>query len=411
MKNIIEMREKRMNLVNQAREILDRAENEKRNPNAEEETQYNKIMADVENLRKEIEREEKLQDVEREMSQSLGTVAGGKGQPAAGQPQSTNPRASEEYRAVFNRYLVGGISALNPTEIKNLQATNDPEGGFTIAPEQFINELLKAVDNMVFIRQWARKFTLTTSTSLGVPTLETNPNDFDWTSEIAAVNEDTAMTFGKRALTPHPLSKLIKVSNKLLRVSSQNPEQIVRDRMAYIYGLTHEKAFLTGNGVNQPLGVFTASTDGISTSRDVSDGNTTTSIGFDGLKSAKYALKQQYLRNAKWLFHRDGVAQIDKLKDANGQYLWQPSVQIGEPDRLLNIPVYMSEYVPNTFTTGQYVGMLADFSFYWIVDSLEFAIQRLVELYAGNNQVGFIGRGETDGMPTLEEAFVRVKLA
>lgn len=411
MKNIIEMRGKRMNLVNQARELLDRAENEKRSPNAEEETQYNKIMADVENLRKEIEREEKLQDAERELDQSLGKIAGGKGQPAAGQPQGTNLRASEEYRASFNRYLVGGISALNPAEIKNLQATDDSLGGYTIAPEQFINELLKAVDNMVFIRQWARKFSLTTSTSLGVPTLETNPNDFDWTSEIAAVNEDTSMTFGKRVLTPHPLSKLIKVSNKLLRVSSQNPEQIVRDRMAYIYGLTHEKAFLTGNGVNQPLGVFTASTDGISTGRDVSDGNTTTAIGFDGLKSAKYALKQQYLRNAKWLFHRDAVAQIDKLKDANGQYLWQPSVQVGEPDRLLNIPVYMSEYVPNTFATGNYVGMLADFSFYWIADSLEFAIQRLMELYAGNNQVGFIGRGETDGMPTLEEAFVRVKLA
>lgn len=405
------MREKRMNLVNQARELLDRAENENRSLHADEEQQYNKIMSDVENLRKEIEREEKLQDAERELSQSLGTIAGGKGQPAAGQPQSTNPRASEEYRAAFNRYLVGGVSALNQVEFKNLQATDETLGGYTIAPEQFVNELLKAVDDAVYIRQWSRKFTLTSSTSLGVPTLEANPNDFDWTSEIAAVTEDTAMKFGKRSLTPHPLSKLIKASNKLLRVSSQNPEQIVRERMAYVLGLTHEKAFLTGSGVNQPLGIFTASTDGISTGRDVSDGNQTTSITIDGLKSAKYALKQQYHRNAKWLFHRDAVEQIDKLKDTTGQYLWQPSIQIGEPDRLLNFPVYMSEFVPNTFTTGQYVGMLADFSYYWIADSLEFAIQRLMELYAGNNQVGFIGRSETDGMPVLEEAFVRVKLA
>lgn len=411
MRNVIEMREKRVNLVNQARELLDRAENENRSLHADEEQQYNKIMSDVENLRKEIEREEKLQAEEHQMSQSLGTIAGGKGQPAAGQYVPTNPRATEEYRAAFNRYLVGGISALNPSEIKNLQATDDTLGGYTIAPEQFVNELLKAVDDFVYIRQWARKFAVTSSTSLGVPTLESNPNDFDWTSEITPANEDAAMTFGKRSLTPHPLSKLIKVSNKLLRVSAQDPEQIVRDRMAYVFGLTHEKAFLTGNGVNQPLGVFTASNDGISTARDVSDGNTTTAIKFDGLKSAKYKLKQQYHRNARWLFHPDAVQQIDKEKDANGQYIWQPSVQVGQPDVLLGFPVYTSYYIPNTFTTGNYVGMLADFSFYWIADSLDFGIQRLVELYATTNQVGFLGRGETDGMPVLEEAFVRVKLA
>jgi len=102
---------------------------------------------------------------------------------------------------------------------------------------------------------------------------------------------------------------------------------------------------------------------------------------------------------------------ITKLKDGEGQYIWRESVRVGEPDRLLGQPVMMSEYAPNTFTTGLYVGLLGDFSFYWIADSLSMQIQRLVELYAGNNQIGFIGRQETDGMPVLEEAFARVTLA
>jgi len=105
------------------------------------------------------------------------------------------------------------------------------------------------------------------------------------------------------------------------------------------------------------------------------------------------------------------VERIAKLKDNDGQYIWRESTRVGEPDRLLGLPVMMSEYVPNTFTTGQYVGMLADFSAYWIVDALDMQIQRLVELYAEANQVGFIARRELDGMPTLEEAFVRAKLA
>jgi HK97 family phage major capsid protein len=70
-----------------------------------------------------------------------------------------------------------------------------------------------------------------------------------------------------------------------------------------------------------------------------------------------------------------------------------------------------SEWAPNTFTTGQCVGLLGDFSHYWIADALSMQIQRLNELYAETNQVGFIGRLETDGAPVLEEAFVRVKLA
>ena len=70
-----------------------------------------------------------------------------------------------------------------------------------------------------------------------------------------------------------------------------------------------------------------------------------------------------------------------------------------------------SEWAPNTFTTGEYVGLLGDFSHYWIADALSMQIQRLNELYAETNQVGFIGRLETDGAPVLEEAFVRVKLA
>ena len=190
-----------------------------------------------------------------------------------------------------------------------------------------------------------------------------------------------------------------------------NVEQLVRERMAYKFAVPQEKGFLTGNGSGQPLGVFTASNDGISTGRDVSTGNTTTGIQFDGLIEAKYSLKGSYWPRARWMFHRDGMKQIALLKDGEGQYIWRESVRAGEPDRVLGLPVMMSEFAPNTFTTGLYVGLLGDWSRYWIADALSFQLQRLVELYAVTNQVGFIGRLETDGMPVLEEAFVRVKLA
>jgi HK97 family phage major capsid protein len=123
------------------------------------------------------------------------------------------------------------------------------------------------------------------------------------------------------------------------------------------------------------------------------------------------SLKAGYWTKGKWLFHRDAVKMLSKLKDGEGQYLWRMSVRDGEPDTILSQPLMISEYAPNTFTTGLYVGMFGDFSNYWIADLLDMQIQRLVELYAETNQDGFIGRYEGDGMPVLEEAFARVKLA
>lgn len=182
-------------------------------------------------------------------------------------------------------------------------------------------------------------------------------------------------------------------------------------RLAYKLSVVMENAFLNGTGVNQPLGVFTASAQGISTGRDVSTGNTATEMRFDGLIEAKYTLKAQYWPMARWIFHRSGIKQIAKLKDGEGQYLWQPTTQQGQPDRILGLPVWASEYAPSTFTASQYVGILGDFSNYWIADALNMDMQRLDELYAATGQVGFISRVEADGMPVLEEAFVRVKLA
>ena len=102
---------------------------------------------------------------------------------------------------------------------------------------------------------------------------------------------------------------------------------------------------------------------------------------------------------------------ISKLKHGDGHYMLQVGLaQDGGFDRLLGLPVAESERVPNTFTSGLYVGLLGDFRHYTIVDGLDMDMQRLDELHARTNQVGFIGRLKTDGAPTLSEAFARVKL-
>lgn len=406
-KKLIELREKRAKLIADARALNEKATTEKRGLTAEEDSNWNKMMNDADELRKQIDAEQRLIDAEREIAES--EQRSGKTTPADDKGKGpVNRRATPEYQEAFTAFLCG---AATPDQKRALQSDIDTSGSFIVAPQQFVATLIKSIDDEVFMRGLATKFQVTSSDSMGAPSLDADPADADWTAEILTGNEDSTMAFGKRELRPHPLAKRIKISNKLLRIAAMSPEALVQARLSYKFAVSQEKGFLTGSGSNQPLGVFTASANGVSAARDVSTDNTTTAITMDGLLNAKYSLKGGYLKNAQWLFHRDAVKMIAKLKDTTNQYIWEPSKKVGDPDMLLGRPVNQSEYVPNTFTTGLYVGMLADFSYYWIADALDMQIQRLNELYAETNQTGYIGRLETDGMPVLAEAFARVKLA
>ena len=391
--------------IKAGRDILNKAEAENRELSADEQTQYDKSFADAAKLKKQIDTEQSQRELEREAAESALANShpnnGGDGSDGGSREKNI---PEKEFRNFLRTGIVG-------PELRALQADSDPGGGYTVAPEMFVTQLIKAIDDLVFIRSLATVIPIFGHASLGAPSLDNDPADAAWTPEIGAVSEDSTMTFGKRELTPHQLTKLVKVAMKLLEVSALAIDALVIARLAYKFAITEEKAFNTGSGAGQPLGVFTASNDGIPTGRDVSTDNTTTAMTADGILNNFYNLKAAYRRNADWLFHRDGVKNVSKLKDGNGQYIWRPGLVEGEPDRLLGRPVNESEYAPNTFTTGLYVGILGDFTYYWIADSLSFSMQRLMELYAGNNQVGFIGRAYVDGMPVLGEAFSRVKLA
>ena len=412
-KEIQELRDKRARLVEQCRAIATKAQTEKRALTSEEQTNYDKIFAEQRTLGEQIQREEQLLEAERQSLHGEGEQQHENRQREGAQKGDDNwgVRSTENYANAFNMFLRHG-DRIGTKEMRDLSVGEGTKGGF-LAPKAFVNQLIKAIDDILFIRQLATKLTVIGSSSLGCPSLDTDISDGDWTAEVPAseMSADSSMSFGSRELVPHLSSKLVKSSRKLLANPAVNAQEIILSRLAYKMAVTQEKAFMTGSGSNQPLGLFTASNNGISTARDVATGNETTSITFAGLNATKYALKSGYRKNAQWLFHRDGVKQIAGLTDDNGQYIWQPSKAMGEADMLLGHAIMESEYAPNTFTTGQYVGLLGDFSYYWIADSLDLEIQVLFELFASKNQVGHIGRTECDGMPVLAEAFSRVKLA
>lgn len=436
-----ELRAQRAKLIEQGRAIHAKAKAETRELTAEEReqddklwTEGDKLKAQYEQLEADQRRASRLDEAHEQLSQSAGreTRSGQPGRLPEGKGNeplairieqrrawSRTPivhefsyapgtaayrRNQPDMRAAFRDYLrTGHISA-------QLQTDSAVDGGYLTMPEQLVAELIKDLDDVVWLRRLCRTFA-TSAQSLGARKRTARMSTFAWGQELTTPTADSSLKFGKRSLTPHYMTGEISVSNDLLRAAELNPEMIVREEMARDSGEVEEDAFLEGNGSGQPLGVFTASADGVSTGRDVATGSTT-SITADGLRNAKYSLKQSYRADPSigWLFHRDAIKIISKLKDGAGDYLWQQGITQGDPDRLLNYPVYESERAPNTFTSNLYVGMLACWRFYWIVDGLDFGIQTH-DLDIRSNLKGFIARRKVDGMPMVEEAFARLKCA
>jgi len=404
--DIRSLQQKRAKLAGDARAILD-AVPAGEELSAEDSQRFDALMDEADQLDGQIAREKR----QRELDSRIADDDPDDPDPEPGDPADP----AEVARQAFGRYLAHGERGLTEEQARALQITPDEQGGHLVAPQQFVEQLIKFVDDMVHIRGLATTMTLTEGESLGAPSLDTDVSDFDWTTELGTGTEDSDMKFGKRELRPHPLAKRIKVSRTLLRRGSMSPETIVRDRLGYKVGVTQEKAYMTGDGAQKPLGLFVASAQGIPTARDSAIGAAgaipATTATADQLIDAKYTLKEQYWRTARWLFHRDIIKVVRKIKDSDGQYVWAPGLAGGRPDTILELPYVVSEFAPNTISATAYVGMVGAFEHYWIVDSLEFEIQRLVELYAETNQVGFIGRYEGDGMPVLSEAFVRLQVA
>jgi len=402
-------------LYNEATELYGRARALLDNPkglSADDSATYDKIMAEFDVKISHAQRIER----DRAAVATMAEIQAPQQRLGIGGSASGSEVEARQLQLV-RQWFKGG--ALTAAERKDLSAGVDAQGGYLVAPAVLANGIIKFVDDEVFLRRLATVIPMDVGTELIAPTWDTDPDDADWLTEVASVTTDSAMRTGLRTLRHTRLSKEVKISRTLVNQSRVNIEQWVQARLAYKFGITEEKAFLTGTGASgQPLGVFTASVQGIPTTRDTT-ASATTSFTADNILDTKHALKAAYWSRPAtlWVMHRDTIARIRKLKDGSGNYLWSPGlgpgggITQGLPPTIADVPYLVSEYAPNTYTTGLYVAIIGDFSYYYIAETGRYELQVLAELYASTDQIGYIGRTYVDGQPVLAEAFQRLKLA
>lgn len=390
-KKLIELKQDLANVTNSIREHMNKFENVEMG--AEDKATLTKMEAKFDSLNEQIMNEEKQINRER----AIGEVADKQGM-------------KSETRELFAKALTGDPRHVDAYR-NALSLGTDATAGYLTAPVEFVQSLIKGLDDVLFMRQISKVVgPIGAAQSLGFPYRKTAAADGTWIAEVTTAAEETALDFGRREFKPNKMAKFIKISKTLVQHAPM-AEGVVQDEIKMRIANGQENGYLNGSGTAQPLGIFVANAAGIDTDRDVSTDNTATTVTFDGLQNAKYSLKQQYLANASWVMNKDLAKMLAKIKDGNGQYVWQGSVIAGQPDRLLGHNVHMSEWAPKTFTTGLYVAVLGDFKQgYWICDADSINIQVLRELYAVTNQIGYLVDYFGDGAPVLPEAFARVKL-
>ena len=378
--NIKELRDKRLDVWNKAKAFLD--DHRKDGVlSAEDDAVYARMEKELDDLAKEITRQEKLEAYEKEMAKNITT-------PLTTKPNNEVPVEEKKGRA-SDAYKTAMLDAMrcNFKRVSNvLQEGVDADGGYLV-PEEYDKRIIDILSEENIMRKLGT--TITTSGQHKINIAATKPAAA-WIEEGGALQFSDA-TFSQILLDAHKLHVAIKITEELLYDNAFNLESYIVTEFGKAIANAEEDAFLNGDGTGKPLGLFAKTGGG--TKAASTDAPTA-----DDFIALIYALKRPYRKNASFIINDKNIALLRQLKDNNGVYMWQPSVQVGEPDTFLGYKLYTSQFAPtNAIAFG-------DYRYYNIGDRGTRSWQELRELFAGNGMIAYVAKERVDGKLILPEA-------
>ncbi len=386
---IQELYAKRATAWEAAKQFLDTHRMENGTLTAEDGATYDRMEAEINDLTNEINRMTRLKEMEATMSQPVNT-------PLTGKPMNGRMDQEQATGRASKQYVKDMLTAMrsNFRQISNvLEEGNDANGGYLV-PAEWDRRLIDVLTEENIFRPLATK--ITTSGEHKINIAGTKPAA-SWIEEGGALVFADA-TFAQKTLDAHKLHVAIKVTEELLYDNAFNLENYIITQFGKAIGNAEEDAFLNGDGTGKPAGIF-----------DTTKGGTfavelaNTGIKTDDILTLIYALKRPYRKKASFIMNDSTLAALRKLKDNNGAYIWQPSYQAGEPDRLCGYAVHTSAFCPE-LEAGKAAIAFGDYSYYNIGDRGTRSLQQLRELFAGNGMIGYVMKERVDGLLVLPEA-------
>ena len=378
-----ELIEKRAKVWETAKNFVDTHEDKNGNLSAEDKETYSRMEAEIEELTNSIERQQRAERREQELSKPVNSPITGKPYKDEPQGEVKTGRASDEYKKAM-------LTALrsNFRQVSNvLQEGVDADGGYLV-PEEYDHRLIDVLTEENIMRGIATK--ITTSGEHKINIAATKPAAA-WIEEGGALSFGDA-TFDQKILDAHKLHVAIKITEELLYDNAFGLENYIITEFGKALANAEEDAFLNGDGVGKPTGIFDKTKGGESI------GTLTAALKSDDILDLIYKLKRPYRKNASFIMNDATLAQIRKLKDNNGQYLWQPSYQANEPDKILGYNIRTSAFAPTDAIS------FGDYKYYNIGDRGSRSFKQLNELFAGNGMIGYVAKERVDGLLILPEA-------
>lgn len=378
-----ELIDKRAKAWEAAKNFVNTHEDENGKLSAEDAATYSRMENDIEELTNSIERQQRAERREQELSKPVNSPITGKPYKDEPQGKSKTGRASDEYRKAMLNALRSNFRQISNV----LQEGVDADGGYLV-PEEYDHRLIDVLTEENIMRGIATK--ITTSGEHKINIAATKPAAA-WIEEGGALSFGDA-TFDQKILDAHKLHVAIKVTEELLYDNAFGLENYIITEFGKALANAEEDAFLNGDGVGKPTGIFDKTKGGESI------GTLTAVLKSDDVLDLIYKLKRPYRKNASFIMNDATLAQIRKLKDNNGQYLWQPSYQVGEPDKILGYNIRTSAFAPTDAIA------FGDYKYYNIGDRGSRSFKQLNELFAGNGMIGYVAKERVDGLLILPEA-------
>lgn len=321
-------------------------------------------------------------------------------------------RSSLEAKAAMEAYLRFNHIGLNDVEKKALSPLTGEEGGILVVDE-FRAEVIKKLRNLVFMEDLCTVINCQ-SAQVSFPTLDiadTQTNLPQTQPNAAITSAALSALLGKTTFTPHKRAVLVTVPMELIEDAAVDVFSLLTDWFAMRSAEIKEQDLLTGSGVNLPVGIVTAK--GIPT---LPIAGATTAIVPEDIVKNVYGIRAVYRKDASFMMHRLVIQAIRLMRTdiggaGTGTFMFQPSMQAGEPPTLFGYRLLESEFFPNPYSgtyavSGAPMILFGNLKFYWIVNRIDMQVQRLNELYAANDQIGFRMRVRYDGAPVLADPFL-----
>jgi HK97 family phage major capsid protein len=396
----VELRQQRARVVESLRTITETAEAENRNLSGEEDQAYARHESEFRDLTARIERIEAQEQREAEQARSINRGPN---------PDPTKPPEGEErsrqQRAAFWQFVRHGRAGLAPEQ----RALVENAAGQILVPEELETEIIRSLPELTIVRGLASTRSITSDrvrrrslseVAVGWGKLETNDQ---------TLTDSMPSTPGEEWTYVEDLYGLAKIGEDEFDDTDVNLEGFVRDSFSRAIGEAEDTAFTVGTGhaAKTPVGFMTAE-GGVPVITAEAGG---VAPELDHFKQLIYGVPAQYRRNGGFAVASATELIISTKKDANGQYLWQPSVQAGRPNTFLGYPLYNQEDIAAPAAGARYAAF-GDFNAgYRIYDRLGMTVQRLVELYSEDGMVGFKVRYRVAGDVIRPEALRILQLA